>query len=270
MENRLLDFRQFLTLEGQLNLLGQGLRDEHMVALCAFINAHPQVKSVNLNADTSSQSNRLTESGCKILAADLATNKTCVALHLNNNDLGNQGIRYLAQLKQLTLLDLAATGIDEHGIFYLRNLKRLVSLDVSDNLFGSIGIQAIVAHLRQLRILYVKNCDLTAEDAKALATMPNLIILVINDNKLGDAGAHYISHMKKLCFLDARRNQFSKAGEDIIHNMHFSSLDASEKSDLQFVIKEQTSSKAASLGELVLEKINNQTDIKRPSVSKKS
>lgn len=265
MSTRHLDFKLFLTPEGQLNLFRKEITDNELPQICAFINKNPQVKSLNLNGDSSLTSNHLTEDGCKILAKNLLQNKNFVALHLNNNEVGNRGIEYLAQLKQLTLLDIAATGIDEHGVFHLRNLKKLVSLDVSDNLFGSIGIQAMVGNLRQLRILYVKNCDLTAEDAKAISTMPHLIILVISDNKLGDAGAHYIATMKKLCFLDARRNGFSNAGKDIIDNMQFSSLDASETAKLEEALPEETFAKTASLGKLVLEKISHQVERKQKS-----
>src|SRR5688572_27896430 len=129
MDPRHRDWDALITAEGQLNLAGQSIKDEELLGLTQFMQQHPDIRSLNLSAYGNQNNNRITAKGCQILAKQLKDHESLVALHLNHNELGNDGVQYLANLRHLTLLDIAGTGINEQGLLSLTPLTNLISLN---------------------------------------------------------------------------------------------------------------------------------------------
>lgn len=220
-----INYRDYLNEKtGHLELQDQQLHDEDLKALCQFIKKTPTVRSVNLSATDGEMSNIITAKGCKELAT--LKDSSLIALHLSGNTIGNEGLKHLAKLDQLTLLDVKDTGIDETGLLTIRGLNNLISLDVSGNDLGVFGLSILTTSHPNLRILSIQNCKLYDDQVKALTELSHLIILNMSDNHLTDEAAKDLTKLQSLCFLDISRNHFSTDGIGIIHDMNFSNIDA--------------------------------------------
>lgn len=231
-ENKI-DFEKHLDqTNGHLDLQDQVLLDEDILAVSAFIKDHPSVRSVNLSASNSPNSNQITETGCEHLAR-LNNKSSLVAVHISGNKIGNEGLKHLNELTQLTLLDISDTGINEVGLYNLKNLLRLISLDVSNNDLGTLGISIITTQHPNLRILVAQNCKLDDFQIKPIIEIPHLTVLDLSGNQLTDHCAKEITKMQSLCFIDISRNEFSPKGIKDIRGMNFSQIDS--KAEKQFI-----------------------------------
>ena len=155
------------------------------------------------------------------------------ALHLGENDLGDEGAAVLARgiLKlntALRFLDLRSNGITAAGAMSLQGLvinsQHLLGLDLSNNELGDLGAQAMARGLQHSSCL-LQTLDLSFNQideaaAKALAAMlrtnKTLQKLNLSFNNLGDQGVRLVVSALlrngSLRLLDLRRNGITNEG----------------------------------------------------------
>lgn len=110
----------------------------------------------------------------------LKTNPNITKLSVKGCIINYREIESLANLTNLTSLNLACNTIDDEGAIALAkaltngNLKNLTSLDVSSNKIGNKGAKALaeaLANLKNLTSLNLSFNDIGDEGAKALADL---------------------------------------------------------------------------------------------------
>ncbi|XP_066223199.1 ribonuclease inhibitor isoform X1 [Saccopteryx leptura] len=176
-----------------LRLLCEGLLD-------------PQCHIERLQLDYSS----LTAASCEPLAAVLRTKRELKELVLNNNDLGEAGVRTLCQglaespcpLESLRLESCGLTSANCQDLCGIVATKpSLCDLKLGDNKLGDTGIAALCPGLlsssSQLKTLWLWECDITASGCRDLCRVlrakESLKELSVAGNAVGDEG------MRLLC-----------------------------------------------------------------------
>ncbi|XP_054998279.1 ribonuclease inhibitor [Sorex araneus] len=147
----------------------------------------------------------LTEAGCGILPSALRSLPTLRELQLNDNPLGDAGLRLLCEgfldtqchleRLQLEYCNLTATGCEALASV-LRVKPNFKELVVSNNAIGEAGARELCQGLTkstcQLETLKLDSCGLTSANCKDLcglvASKASLSELDLGYNKLGDAG----------------------------------------------------------------------------------
>lgn len=86
------------------------------------------------------------------------------------------------QLHKLTRLSAGKTKLDYKGLLPLEQCQQLIYLKLSGVKMTPAMIQ-IVSSLKNLRVLEIKDAQLTDESIKSIAKIPNLIALNIGDNR---------------------------------------------------------------------------------------
>ncbi|XP_027809278.3 ribonuclease inhibitor isoform X2 [Marmota flaviventris] len=147
----------------------------------------------------------LTEAGCGVLPGVLRSLSTLRELHLNDNPLGDAGLRLLCEglldpqchleKLQLEYCNLTAASCEPLATV-LRAKPDFKELTVSNNDLQEAGIQTLCQGLKdsacQLEMLKLENCGVTAANCKALsavvASKASLQELDLGCNKLGDEG----------------------------------------------------------------------------------
>jgi uncharacterized protein (TIGR02996 family) len=155
-------------------------------------------------------------------------------LVLCGNKIGNKGVAALAgspHVAQLRSLVLTRNRIGAPGAAALaasRHLSGLGSLDLSDNEIGDRGVAALVAspHLTALWSLDVDGCGIGPRGLRGLpsgAAWRNLDRLILNTNRLGDAGVRFLAAAAPgaLRRLDLRETEVGDPGaEALAHSPH--------------------------------------------------
>jgi len=132
-------------------------------------------------------------------------------LNLNNSLIGDEGVSYIVMnsvfqdlAPDLTELDLTKTEISSIGLGYIKyglgkglNLKKLKKLILENNRLGKEGM-------------------IILDRISGMENLPNLEVLNIGYNNIGDKGAlflaHAISNLPKLTELNLEKNEIGKAG----------------------------------------------------------
>ncbi|XP_072893431.1 NACHT, LRR and PYD domains-containing protein 3-like isoform X1 [Hemitrygon akajei] len=152
----------------------------------------------------------LTDSGAEDLASALSTNPSLTELNLNDNKLGDSGVKLVsAALRnpecKIQKLGLGKVGLADSGAEDLASAlstnSSLMELDLSNNKLGDSGVKLVSAALRnpecKIQKLWLRKVGLTDSGAKALAsalsTNSSLTVLNLNENKLGDSGVKLVS-----------------------------------------------------------------------------
>lgn len=147
----------------------------------------------------------LTEAGCGVLPGVLHSIPTLRELHLNDNPLGDAGLRLLCEglldpqcrleKLQLEYFNLTAASCEPLAAV-LRAKSHFKELAVSNNDIQEAGVQALCCGLKDsacpLETLKLENCGVTAANCRDLsgvvASKASLQELDLGSNKLGDAG----------------------------------------------------------------------------------
>ncbi|XP_008591683.1 PREDICTED: ribonuclease inhibitor [Galeopterus variegatus] len=147
----------------------------------------------------------LTEAGCGVLPGVLRSVPTLRELHLNDNPLGDAGLRLLCEglldpqchleKLQLEYCNLTAASCEPLAAV-LRAKPDFKELVVSNNPLGEAGVRVLCQGLADsaclLETLRLESCGVTAANCRDLcgvvASKASLRQLELGDNKLGDAG----------------------------------------------------------------------------------
>ncbi|KAK3547605.1 hypothetical protein QTP86_026294, partial [Hemibagrus guttatus] len=143
----------------------------------------------------------LTERCCKALGSALSSDSSNLqGLNLSSNSIGDKGLRFLTEglgnvkskLKNLRLSYCRITpqGCSTLASQLLPRLPHLKVLDLSENSLRQTGIQLLATHLKnpdcKLEILRLKDCRVTPEGSKALASA-----LILNPSHLKELDLHW-------------------------------------------------------------------------------
>ncbi|XP_062895925.1 LOW QUALITY PROTEIN: NACHT, LRR and PYD domains-containing protein 12-like [Mobula hypostoma] len=162
----------------------------------------------------------LTDSGAKDLASALSTNPSLTELNLNDNKLGDSGVKLLSEalkkakckIQKLWLRDVGLTNPGAEDLASaLSSNPSLMELNLGANKLGDSGVKMLSAALKnsdcKIQKLWLMNVGLTDSAAgdfvSALGTKTSLMVLSLNNNKLGDSGVKLVSAalMKSRCKL---------------------------------------------------------------------
>ncbi|XP_078087474.1 NACHT, LRR and PYD domains-containing protein 3-like isoform X2 [Mustelus asterias] len=156
------------------------------------------------------EENILTDCGAKDLVSALNTNQSLTYLNLNNNKLGDTGVKLLSEalrnpdckVQKLWLADCGLTAsCAEDLAFTLSKNQSLIELNLSSNKLGDSGVKNLSAALAspdcRIQKLLLNEVGLTSSCAKnlvsALNANPHLTDLNLGYNKLGDSGVKQLS-----------------------------------------------------------------------------
>uniref|UniRef100_A0A4W3GDS7 NACHT domain-containing protein n=1 Tax=Callorhinchus milii TaxID=7868 RepID=A0A4W3GDS7_CALMI len=156
------------------------------------------------------QDNRLTADCADDLASALKTNRSPTELYMNNNKLGDTGVKRLCEALRdpeckLQILELKSNNLTadctEALASVLSTNHSLTELGLRSNALGDSGVKRLCAALRKtackLQTLRLQDNSLTSECtedlASALITNHSMTELNLYNNKLGDSG------VKRLC-----------------------------------------------------------------------
>ncbi|TKW22984.1 hypothetical protein SEVIR_4G263500v4 [Setaria viridis] len=139
--------------------------------------------------------------------------KSLKALRVGNNQMGGQVAPEIGGLRQLQFLSLTINSFTNiSGMFWnLRGCDNLTALLVSYNFYGEALPDAgwVGDHVRNLRLLVMKNCELTGQIPTWLSKLQDLNILNLAENRLTGPIPSWIGGFKKLYYVDLSGNQLS-------------------------------------------------------------
>ncbi|XP_072133139.1 uncharacterized protein [Mobula birostris] len=157
----------------------------------------------------------LTDSGAEDLASALSINRSLMELNLNDNKLGDSGVKLVTaalkkancKIQKLWLRDVGLTDSGAEDLASaLRSNPSLTELNLGANKLGDSGVKLVSAALKNLECkiqkLWLYDVSLTANGAKdlisTLSTNQSLTELSLNDNKLGDSGVKLVSEALRI------------------------------------------------------------------------
>ncbi|WP_265036212.1 leucine-rich repeat domain-containing protein [Wolbachia endosymbiont (group A) of Anomoia purmunda] len=105
----------------------------------------------------------------------------------NRYTVSTKAVKKLAQLKNLTSLDLSSNKIDYEGVKELAQLKNLTSLNLSGNRIDDKGVKELTK-LANLTSLSLISCLISVRGVKELAKFTNLTSLNLSGNRIDDKG----------------------------------------------------------------------------------
>jgi small GTP-binding protein len=147
----------------------------------------------------------------KALAERLAELTQLTTLNLGGNQIGDAGAAALAALTQLTTLNLWGNQIGAEGAAALAALTQLTTLNLGGNQIGDAGATALAA-LTQLTSLDLRGNEIGAEGAAALAALTQLTTLNLWGNQIGDEGAASLAALTQLTTFNLWGNQIGAEG----------------------------------------------------------
>ncbi|KAL2079419.1 hypothetical protein ACEWY4_025163 [Coilia grayii] len=192
----------------ELELSRKIVGDSGVKQICALLeDSHCRIKKLKLRSCS------ITGEGCAALTSALTSNPShLIELHLDDNELGDSGVKQISALLRnpdckLQILGLQSCSITGEGCAALTsaltsNPSHLIELYLGVNKLGDSEVKQISALLRnpdcKLQILGLRFCSITGEGCaaltSALASNPShLIELYLGGNKLGDSGVKQIS-----------------------------------------------------------------------------
>ncbi|XP_064411382.1 ribonuclease inhibitor-like [Latimeria chalumnae] len=184
----------------ELNLYDNNLRDSGVKRLSAGL----------MDQKCNLQKLRLRECGltagcCEDLCTILSTSTSLTQLDLNDNNLGDSGVKLLCagvknpncKLRTLLLTDCRITaGCCEDLSSVIRTSLSLTELTLKQNNLGDLGVKFLSVGLKgpdcKLQRFVLDGCNLTVgccgDFSSVLSTNSSLIELDLSANKLGDSG----------------------------------------------------------------------------------
>ena len=182
------------------------------ISLHFLTNINVQDKGLSLLKDlTNIQELRLAQT--KITGPGLATFTNLRKLDLNYSTFGDDGMKYLANMRQLEDLSLRDTLVTDAGLQHLAGLTNLVSLDLYGARLTDAGIWHL-ANLKKLQRLNLLGATVTDDAAAVLGGLPELRELNVYRSQISNVGLAKLQSLKNLQSLDVRYTRVSRGGID--------------------------------------------------------
>lgn len=199
--------------------------------------------ATNHTIDLASQTPPLLSDDMPQLTLMLQQNPRIMSLNLNSNLLGNLGVAALANLSNITELDIGNNEVTDEGIITfaqrlaskilylysnyneltyrgalaLVNISSITFLDISQNNMGFEGAEVLGKSLN-ITGLNISENNIRAEGAKAFAENKTLVSLNIDNNSIGSNGAKALAQNTTLTNLVAYSNHIDDEGAKALAN----------------------------------------------------
>lgn len=145
------------------------------------------------------------------VVAMLPPPKTAFGLSLQLATITDTGLKELAGMPSLQLLDLYFTPVTDTGMKELAGLQNLQALCLSGTQVTDVGLKEL-AGLRKLQSLNLFNTKVTDAGLKELAGLKNLHSLILRNTQVTDAGLKELAGLQSLQSLDLCSTQVTDAG----------------------------------------------------------
>jgi hypothetical protein len=142
---------------------------------------------------------------------ELAGLKQLRILDLWGTRVTDAGLKELAGLKQLQVLNLHDTPVTDAGLKELAGLNQLRGLDLALTEVTDAGLKEL-AGLKQLQVLNLWGTRVTNAGLKELAGLKQLQVLNLSDTRVTDAGLKELAGLKQLRYLNLGGTRVTEAG----------------------------------------------------------
>lgn len=133
-------------------------------------------------------------------------------LSLSERPISNDGLKHVATLKSLKILDLSGTRLTDDGLAQIEGLKHIDTLYLSDTQLTDAGL-ARLSSLPRLRYLRLSGTQVTDAGAKQIAQrLPQLNSLSISNTTLTDQGLRHIARLRRVHSLTLGGTKITDAG----------------------------------------------------------
>lgn len=157
-------------------LVGRMVKDEDLL----FLRDLPNLIYLDMNCE------KITNKGLK----ELATHKKLVWLDLQNNIIDDEGLKELSGLGELQYLSLTFCNTSDTGLDHIAPLAKLVRIDLGHQKITDNGLKKL-AKLKNLQGLNLYDTPITDEGLKELSMKMNLLLL--GSTKITNNGVNIIS-----------------------------------------------------------------------------
>lgn len=128
--------------------------------------------------------NELTPQDIKILVQAAKNNPYIKTIILNNQEIGDEGCKWLSELKQIENLALSNNNISDEGIQYLSQIKELKEVILSNNKITDKGL-ALLLKLPHIKSLVLEENPITKEGALFVLKNTHLQEIIL-DSTIGE------------------------------------------------------------------------------------
>ncbi|HEV3383989.1 MAG TPA: sigma-70 family RNA polymerase sigma factor [Gemmata sp.] len=135
-----------------------------------------------------------------------------------DSGVGDEGMKELKDLKNLTVLDLTDTLVTDEGMKELKVLRSLTSLNLGSTKIGNEGMKEL-KELKNLRHLILQGSQVMDEGLKEVKELKNLTALFLNLTRVGDEGMSELKELKNLSTLYLGFTQVGDAGLAELKNL---------------------------------------------------
>ena len=173
----------------------------------------PETKSNKLVADPNIEKairETLFKPKGKLTEADLE-NVTKLWFDSILNPITDAGLKEVAKLQNLTILDLNSSKVTDTGLKEVAKLQKLEELLLESSKITDVGLKE-VAKLQTLEHLNVSGTYITDAGLKELSKLQKLQGLEVAANEITDAGLKELSKLQKLTMLWLPYTQITDAG----------------------------------------------------------
>jgi WD40 repeat protein/serine/threonine protein kinase/Leucine-rich repeat (LRR) protein len=123
----------------------------------------------------------------------------------------DQGLKALAPLKKLTILELGETKVTDAGLKELASLTNLTRLSLKNTKVMGAGLKEL-APLKSFQALNLQGAQVTDASLKELASLTNLTDLHLGFTKVTDVGLKELAPLKNLEVLVLNETQVTDGG----------------------------------------------------------
>jgi hypothetical protein len=173
---------------------------------------------------------RLTDSGMEVF--ERATHLQY--LHLNDQPIGDDGVRHLRHCRNLQDLSLEETLIGDKGLEHLAELTKIRDLNLSRTRVTDKGLKYL-RNLNQLAQLSLSQNDITGEGFANVGPKPRLHYLNLAETGFLDSGLRHLKQFPKLeslLLMETRVTGIGIPDLSTLSDLNFVSLKACPVSDL--------------------------------------
>jgi uncharacterized protein (TIGR03067 family) len=143
--------------------------------------------------------------------AGLPQPEQAFGLSFSNTEMTDAGMKQLATLKHLRVLDLSATKMTDKQLSEIAGMKQLQSLSLGGTEVTDVGLKSL-AGLTQLQALDLSGTKVSTEGLRELAGLKQLQSLSLVGTKVRDGGLKELAGLTKLQLLDLSYTKVTEAG----------------------------------------------------------
>ena len=136
-------------------------------------------------------------------------------LQLNDTPLADEGMEFVGQIRTLTELDLSRTRITDHGLELISALRSLICLELEETAITDRGIDYLAA-LPQLSHLSLDGTKISGAGLAALAKLTKLEYLWLTNTDLSDGRVEDLGKLARLKELWLPSSSFTPTQIDML------------------------------------------------------